>query len=117
MPCSTLGLGTTFRGYEPPPPALAQTQDGGSEAAKLRVALENMAAAEPAGRFLGKYIITPERNSGGQATVQFARGGAGGFFQYAIKCAPCALLHEPPARRVRRPSVPLFRVGARTEER
>jgi hypothetical protein len=53
-----------------------------------------MALAQPPMKFLGKYLVMQDCAEGGQAFVQFARGGEGGFFQYAIKCAPF-LMHAP----------------------
>jgi hypothetical protein len=53
---------------------------------RLDTALQNLAASGEL--FLGKYIITKEMpKPGSQAVVAFARGGEGGYFQYAIKYA------------------------------
>ena len=54
---------------------------------RLVTALENMANAEPAQLFAGRYRLKAEWVRGGQALVVFARDDAHGFFQYAIKCA------------------------------
>ena len=53
---------------------------------RLVTALENMARAEPAQLFAGRYRLKAEWVQGGQALVVFARDDADGFFQYAIKC-------------------------------
>jgi hypothetical protein len=82
---------STWRTFDGPAPMMATTLAQGPHA-QLQAALENMAACDPPQRFLGKYIITGERMMGGQAVVQFARGGDGGFFQFAIKYFPVLLL-------------------------
>jgi hypothetical protein len=85
-------LASTWRTFDGPEPLMVTTLAQGPHA-QLKAALENMAACEPPHRFLGKYIITGERMMGGQAVVQFARGGDGGFFQFAIKYDPSLLGH------------------------
>jgi hypothetical protein len=59
---------------------------------QLERALQRMANAGQQEPFLGRFLIMQEHSMGGQARVQFARGGDGGFFQYAIKCAPFSCL-------------------------
>ena len=61
------------------------TMAAASPRTRLETALDNMADAGEL--FAGRFMITRERFAGGQAMVQFARGGSDGFFQYAIKCA------------------------------
>lgn len=89
---------------------------GARDTDSLAAALTAMRDATPPERFMGKYLLMPDGASGGQATVQFARGGNGGFLQYAIKCAVClcyARFHLSacavplPIRRVQAP--PVFR--------
>ena len=75
--------------------------DAGAHAAlsargRLHFAIHRMATAQPPQRFLGRFIVTEEHAEGGQAVVHYARGGATGFFQYAIKCAPPRPRAPPP---------------------
>ena len=69
-----------------PTQSLASIMASASQRDQLAAALQAMENAQPPEKFMGKYIVIDERRSGGQATVQFVRGGAGGFFQYAVKC-------------------------------
>ena len=66
---------------------LPQTLVQPDRGSQLVTALENMAQASPPALLAGKYMLLDERAAGSQAVVAFARGGDGGFFQYAIKCA------------------------------
>ena len=71
-----------------PPQALAETLSAEAQKEQLQRALYTMAVSQPAELFMGQYTLMQDRRGGGQASVQFARGGDGGFFQYAIKCGP-----------------------------
>ena len=73
-----------------PAPALADMLSAEARREQLERTLYSMATGQPQELFMGRFMLMQERRSGGQATVQFARGGDGGFFQYAIKCASCA---------------------------
>ena len=63
-----------------------RTEEHDDAHARLVVALENFANAEPPQLFAGKYLLLDERVVGGQAVVNFARGPGGSIFTYAIKC-------------------------------
>ena len=63
-----------------------RTEEHDDAQARLVVALENFANAEPPQLFAGKYLLLDERVVGGQAVVNFARGPGGSIFTYAIKC-------------------------------
>jgi hypothetical protein len=68
-------------------PGASAMREAESLRARLNRAMRQMVLAQPPLKFLGKYLIVQDHAEGGQAFVQFARGGDGGFFQYAIKCA------------------------------
>ena len=67
---------------------MPRTLDATDAKEQLLCALDNMAGERPQEPFAGRYILLRERVEGGQAVVNFARDEQGGFFQYAIKCAP-----------------------------
>ena len=72
-----------------PTPVLPPTLSETGLRDKLETALDNMAASTPAELFAGRYRLLPERASGGQAVVAFARDEAHhGISQFALKCAP-----------------------------
>ena len=77
----------TVLGTQRPATELARVPSADGKQAQLVAALQAMERASPPELFMGKYHVVRDRVSGGQATVQFVRGGEGGFFQYAIKCA------------------------------
>ena len=81
-----------------PTPTLAEIMSAETQREQLERALQAMAASQPPDLFLGRFLIMQERKVGGQATVQFARSGDGGFFQYAIKCALAAAATPAGAR-------------------
>ena len=81
------GLIATMLATQRPTQSLASIMASESLREQLAAALQAMEHAQPPEKFMGKYIVVEDRRSGGQATVQFVRGGAGGFFQYAVKCA------------------------------
>ena len=55
-------------------------------ALRLATALENMALADPPPPLMGGFVLVNERIVGGQAVVNFARGGRTGTYeQYAVK--------------------------------
>jgi hypothetical protein len=70
-----------------PKPTLAELKRSEDKRALLERGLAMMATGNPPELFLGRFLIMSETRAGGQALVQFARGGEDGFFQYAIKCA------------------------------
>ena len=82
----------TMLATQRPLPSLADMLSADSQRDQLTAALQATQDARPPEMFMGRYLIMKERRSGGQATVQFARGGDGGFFQYAIKCVTLASL-------------------------
>jgi hypothetical protein len=54
----------------------------------LEEVLHHMATAHQPELFIGRFLLMRERTASGQAVIQFARSGDGGFYQYAIKCVP-----------------------------
>ena len=90
--CLTAGMSTTLL----PSTVRFPTAGGEDTHVKLDRALANMRDAGPQEPFVGHYLLLKEQVQGGQALVVFARGRDGGFFQYAIKCAPFVLPCELP---------------------
>ena len=56
--------------------------------ARLRAALDAMAAAQPVELLAGRYRLLPRQEAGAQAVVAFALDARSWSQQYAIKCAP-----------------------------
>ena len=92
-PAASTLRGTAVTSFSDGTTLLPSTLGDAEEMNRLVVALQNMAAAEPAQLFAGRYRLQAEIVQGGQAVVVFARDRSNGFFQFAIKCAlPTRLL-------------------------
>ena len=76
-----------------PAPALAEMMSAEAHKEQLERTLYTMTTSQPPELFMGRFLLMQDRRGGGQAAVQFARGGDGGFFQYAIKCGSFAMSH------------------------